>query len=133
MNGINLFAKAEKHLGFQRLKYFFSTRYLIDFKKNYASNASIQGTILQYVLPFSSLLLPSDTVLLFCCCYIFTTFNLWWMFLFEVILLATIVIVIQVNHSVVITRHFFLPFKDWVNPCNVKKNVVVQPVLTFLK
>ena len=55
-HGINLFAKGEKHLGFQRLKYFFLARYLIDFKKNYVSNGTTQGTAFQYV-----------SVFLFCC------------------------------------------------------------------
>ena len=52
MCGLNIFAKAEKHLGFQRLKNFLLTHYLIDFEKNYVSNGSTRGTIFQYVSVF---------------------------------------------------------------------------------
>ena len=56
MCGINVFVKAEKHLGFQRLKNFLLAQYLIGFEKNYVSNGSTQGTMFQYV-----------SVFLFCC------------------------------------------------------------------
>ena len=62
MYGINLFAKAEKHLRFQGIEKFpfhallialFScTIHLIDFEENYVINGSIRETMFQYVFAF---------------------------------------------------------------------------------